>query len=73
MTLVTGRGTDPTTRLRNEADAAWETYTSTCVTGGTAEQRQWACDSAVRAEMRASKAEDAIKAKAKAKADTKAA
>lgn len=41
---------DDPKRLRNEADALWGRYVSTCHTGGTPEQRAWAFRQANRAE-----------------------
>lgn len=43
---------DPT-RLRAEADAAWQRYASTCRLGGSRDERRWACERAVRAEGKA--------------------
>lgn len=43
--------------LRSARDIAWGRYKSTVITGGTPEQRRWACDQAVRADDRVAELE----------------
>jgi hypothetical protein len=51
--MTSGNVSNDPPRLRSEADAAWDRYRSTCFTGGTAEQRRWSCDQAVKLELAA--------------------
>lgn len=52
--------------LRKAADARWSAYKSTCCMGDTAEQRRWACDQAVKAELAAQAGAIAVRSKAPA-------
>lgn len=56
MTTLTAKA-NPATRLRSEADAAWDVYANTCRYGGTPDERDWAFGRAVQAEEKAARAE----------------
>ncbi len=50
MTDAQRRRADPRTKLTNTAAAAWNNYATTVYMGGTPKQRQWALNTAVKAD-----------------------
>ena len=51
---------DPHAKAARDAGNAWKAYRSTCMLGGTREQRKWACQQAVKAEEQLAKVEQAV-------------